>query len=361
MTSRPNARTGSPSHDDVLRIDDHERSQLPSEPLHKSNVGVVDIAKMANVSAITVSRTLRNPDIVSESTRNRILEIVRQTGYVSHPHARALRTGHSSLVVAFISSMISPQYSIAMQKCSDVLAEHGYQLLIGLTSYSYLKEMSGISMLRAVKPAAVLFTGVIELESNRQALRDLDVPILESWAYPTDPIDMLVGFSNYDCGRMAAIYLHARQCHQVYFIGRKGGRGALRLKGFEAGARELGLTVKDIFLQDNVQSLYDSKNIYTRLKKNMSGNEGVFCANDILALGLHADMKSDATLRGKRPHMIGFGDLGYMSKTEPTLSIVGINSEALGNKAALMILNRLQGKKQNTMDYIPVHIYEAPA
>ena len=361
MTSRPNAKTGSPSHDDVLRIDVNERSPLSSEPLHKSNVGVVDIAKMANVSAITVSRTLRNPDIVSESTRNRILEIVRQTGYVSHPHARALRTGHSSLVVAFISSMISPQYSIAMQKCADVLAEHGYQLLIGLTSYSYLKEVSGISMLRAVKPAAVLFTGVIELESNRQALRDLDVPILESWAYPKDPIDMLVGFSNYDCGWMAATYLHARQCRQVHFIGRKSGRGALRLKGFQAGAREFGLTVKDILLQDNVQSLYDSKNIYTQLKKNLSANEGIFCANDILALGLHADLKNDTTLQRKRPHMIGFGDLGYMSKTEPSLSVVGIDSEALGNKAALMILNRLQGKKQKTMDYVPVRIYEATA
>jgi len=361
MTSRLNTSTAFPSHDDVLRIDDHERTQLASEPLHKSNVGVVDIAKMANVSAITVSRTLRNPEIVSESTRNRILDLVRETGYVSHPHARALRTGHSSLVVAFISSMISPQYSIAMQKCSDVLAEHGYHLLIGLTSYSYLKEMSGISMLRAVKPAAVLFTGVIELESNRQALRDLNIPILESWAYPKDPIDMLVGFSNYDCGRMAATYLHARQCRQVYFIGRKGGRGALRLKGFEEGARDLGLTVKDIFLQDDVQSLYDSKNIYTRLKKKLANNEGIFCANDILALGLHTDMKSDAGLRGKRPHMIGFGDLNYMSKTEPSLSVIGINSEALGNKAALMILNRLQGKKQKIMDHIPVEIFEATA
>ena len=106
--------------------------------------------------------------------------------------------------------------------------------MIGQTSYSYAREAAAVHSLRALKPAAVFFTGVVELEDNRQFLRELGVPVVESWAFPRDPIDMLVGISNTDGERMAAEHLVSRGHRRLAFVGRSGGRGRLRLKGFEA-------------------------------------------------------------------------------------------------------------------------------
>jgi LacI family gluconate utilization system Gnt-I transcriptional repressor len=356
-------RTGnaaSPTYDDVRRIPDPDGSLRPAQGQGdgKRYLGIVEIARMAGVSTITVSRALRNPDVVSEKTRTKILDIVQQTGYVSNPHARALRVGHSTIVVAFVSSMISPQFSIAMQKCSDILEAAGYQLLMGLTSYSYPKEIFGISTLKAIKPAAVLFTGVIELESNRRALRELGVPILESWAYPRDPIDMLVGFPNYDCGRLAARYLHGKDCKRVYFIGRQSGRGMLRQQGFTDTAAALGLEVKDTILLKDIQNIYEGKKIYQHLKASLKSGDGIFCANDILALGIHSEIKDTSAQRRAQPVLIGFGDIGYMSRTEPRLPLVGMDSALVGEKAAAMILNKLRGKKQPCISYVPAELYE---
>lgn len=350
-----------PAYDEVLRIPDRDADAPLPQEANGPKLGIVEIAQMADVSTITVSRALRNPDVVSEKTRKKILDIVRQTGYVSHPHARALRVGHSTMVVAFVSSMISPQYSIAMQKCSDILESNGYQLLMGLTSYSYLKEISGISMLRAIQPAAVLFTGVIELESNRRALKELGVPILESWAYPKDPIDMLVGFPNYDCGRMAARYLHDKGCTRLTFIGRQSGRGVLRQNGFADAAAALGLEVRQAILHKDIQSLYDGKQIYQRIKAGLTRSDGIFCANDILALGIHAEIRNDAPAGSNRPQLIGFGDIGYMARTEPALPVVGMDSGLLGEKAAAMILGKLRGKQRPFIDHVPVRLYEPQA
>lgn len=350
-----------PTHDEVIRIPEQDPPASSGRPAGNPKVGIVDIAQMAGVSAITVSRTLRNPDIVSERTRKKIQDIVQRTGYVSHPYARALRVGHSSLVVAFVSSMISPQYSIAMQRCSDVLESHNYQLLMGLTSYSYPKEISGISMLRAIQPAAALFTGVIELESNRRALRELGIPILESWAYPKDPIDMLVGFPNYDCGRMAAQYLHDKGCKRLTFIGRQGGRGNLRQRGFQDQAAALGLETRSSTLLKNIQNLYDGKKIYQRIAHDLTSADGIFCANDILALGIHAEIRNIASSRENRPQLIGFGDLAYMARSEPALPIVGLDSALLGEKAARMILAKLRQETTSPLtDYVPVQLYEPP-
>ncbi len=356
--SEPNTKIDRPSYDDVVRVPDSKAQALPKPSAPGRYIGIVEIAKMAGVSTITVSRVLRNPDVVSEKTRAKILDIIQQTGYVSNPHARALRTGHSNMVVAFVSSMISPQYSIAMQTCSDVLQASGYQLLMGLTSYSYPKEISGISTLRAIKPAAVLFTGVIELESNRRALKELNVPVLESWAYPKDPIDMLVGFSNYDCGRLAARHLHAKGCKRITFIGRQSGRGSLRQKGFADAAAELGLEVKEAILLKDIQSLYDGKNIYQQFKNSLENIDGIFCSNDILALGIYSEMKSARAGKSAQARIIGFGDIDYMSRMEPNLAIIGIDSSLLGERAALMILNKLAGKKQALINHVPVRVYD---
>ena len=290
------------------------------------------------------------------TTKKKIQDIIQSTGYVSHPFARALRLGHSSLVLAFVSSMISPQYSVAMQHCSDILEQHDYQLLTGLTSYSYPKETAGISTLQAIRPAAVLFTGVIELEHNRQALRDLGVPILESWAYPEDPIDMLVGFSNYDCGRLAASHLLQRGCKRAVFIGRQGGRGKLRQKGFLEAATEAGLEIGENILLEP-QSLYNGREIFQRIGAHLKPTDGIFCANDILALSLFDEIRNHTTRGRKKPVLVGFGDIPHMGRAEPDMPVVGVDSALLGSKMAHMILARLQGTLESKIDYVPVQIH----
>ena len=352
----PPANPPQPAYDAVLRIPDSDNrtAAAPGNP----GVGIVDIARMAGVSSITVSRVLHNPGIVSEKTREKVLAIIRRTGYVSHPYARALRVGHSSLVLAFVSSMISPQYSVAMQHCSDLLEAHDYQLLTGLTSYSYPKETAGISTLRAIRPAAVLFTGVIELERSRRALRNLGIPILESWAYPRDPIDMLMGFSNDDCGRLAATYLHQQGCRRVLFIGRQGGRGKLRQKGFLDTAAACGMTIADSILLEP-QSLYNGRAVYQRIEPGLRPHDGIFCANDVLSLSLFEEIRSDTRHGKARPTLVGFGDIPHMTQAAPELPVVGMDSALLGTKMAQMILARLQGdKNQSRIDYVPVQIHE---
>ena len=348
------ARKRPPTIDDVVRVRAPDAALASPAAAEEQGRGggqpprIVEIARLAGVSPITVSRALHQPEKVAEAKRRRILEIVERTGYATNPHARALRSGQSNIVAAFVSNIQSQQFCLAVQGCGEILEPQGYQLMIGQTSYSYAKETTMIQSLRGMRPAAVMFTGVIEIEENRRALRTLGIPIMESWAYPRDPIDMLVGFSNIDGGRMAAEHFAERGYRRVAYIGRRSGRGALRLTGFREGARAGGLDIVAERTVDSVSSMVDGRTALAELLANhLAGSspvEAVFCANDILAVGALLEARRQGLRVPGDIAILGFGHNDVAEELSPGLTTVGIDSRALGRRAGTMILQRLRNE-----------------
>ncbi|MFK4808942.1 LacI family DNA-binding transcriptional regulator [Devosia sp. ZW T5_3] len=329
------------SFDDVVRI---EPTVSAGTQTRAKPVRIEQVAQLAGVSAITVSRALRNPNLVSDATRARILEVVQQTGYWSNPHASALRSGRSSIVAVFVSNLQSQQYTQAAQACAQVIEEHGLQMMVGQTSYSYSRELTAIQSLRALRPAAVFFTGVIELEENRRTLRDLNIPIVESWAHTRDPIDMLVAFSNVDAGRLAATHLSDRGYRRPAFIGRGGGRGKLRLQGFSQRLAERDINLAGHVVIDWVESVEDGRIAYRRLQESGAQFDSVFCANDLLGTGAMIEALSQGQGVPEQVGILAFGDPSTAGALSPRLSMVGVDTREVGRRAAAMILARISGE-----------------
>lgn len=328
-----------PTYDDVVRV--------PVPPGRESTGGapprIEVVAARAGVAPITVSRVLRHPEKVNLETRRRVLEAIEATGYASNPHARALRSGRSNIVVAFVSNILSQQFGLAVRAFAATLGPDGYEVMVGQTSYSYAKEVAMIRSLRGIRPAAVMFTGVIELEENRRALRELDIPVVETWAFPRDPIDMLVGFSNADAGAMAARRLAAAGHRRVAFVGRTSGRGVLRRDGFRRAAAEAGLEiVREIFLRE-VSGLADGRAAHRTLAADRGGAEAVFCANDLLAAGFLAEARADGAAIPRDLAVLGFGDNDVAAEGVPGLTTITFDAEEIGRVSGRLILDRLSG------------------
>lgn len=337
------SRAGSnmePTFDNVLRVtggpDNGGDERAP--------VSIEDVARRANVAPITVSRAIRTPAKVSLDKRERIQNAIEVMGYRPDSIASALRSGRTNIVLGFVSNIFSQQFAIATRGCAQVLEQSGFQFLIGETAYSYKRESAIISDLQQLKPAAVFFSGVIELEENRERLRKLNIPIMESWAYPRDPIDLLVGISNTDGGGMAARHLAERGYRRVAFIGRGGGRGALRYEGFAAECNRLGLTIERKIICAEVHGIEDGRRAFAELRPRKKDIEAVFCANDLIASGIFLAAR-DAGLRIPDEFaLIGFGDSDLAAAVTPGITAIGFDSEALGRHAGDMLLASLRGE-----------------
>lgn len=341
------------TYDNVVRVSG--RAEAPRLAAKAPRIEMV--AQLAGVSPITVSRALRQPEKLSEATRRKVLEAVERSGYESNPHARALRSGRSTLVAAFVSNILSQQFGLAIQGLAAELEPEGYELMIGQTSYSYAKEVAMVRSLRSLRPAAVMFTGVIELEENRQALRELGIPVVETWAFPRDPIDMLVGFSNVDAGAMAARHLIEKGYRRLAFIGRSGGRGALRLQGFREEAGRSGLTLARIVTVDEVQSIADGRTALTMLLAEGGPVDAAFCANDLLATGAVIEARARGLAVPSDLAILGFGDNDAAGEIAPGLTTISMDAHNLGRRAGELLRARLAGQEpQHAIQSLPLHL-----
>jgi LacI family transcriptional regulator, gluconate utilization system Gnt-I transcriptional repressor len=314
-----------------------------------------EVARIAGVSPITVSRALRQPEKVAEDKRRRIQAAIEQTGYAPNQDAIRLRSGGrpaavtsasaapSTLVAAFVSNIANPQFSRAVRACAEVLEPAGYRLMMGETAYSYARETAMIQSLRDLRPAAVLFTGVIELEGNREALRSLGVPVMETWAYPQDPIDMLVGFSNFDGGRLVGEHFGERGYRRIAYVGRGGGRGVLRLQGFKEGLAKHGLRPAAELSVDGPAGLAEGRRAMAALLGQGEPLDAAFFGNDLLAIGALSEARRRGLAVPGDLAVAGFGDIELAEALEPGLTTVRIDSDDIGRRAGRMLLTRLGG------------------
>lgn len=328
--------------DPVRRV--HASGNEVGLPLETRRVRIEEVAEIAGVAPITVSRALRNPALVSQARRQRIEEAVARTGYASNPHARALRSGRSNIVAAFLSTISSQQYTQAAEGCAKVLEDAGYHMVMGRTSYSYERETPLIRAIMEMRPAAAFITGVMELEENRSFLRSLHIPIVESWAYAEDPIDMLAGFSNVDGVELVADHLAEHGYEKLGFLGRSGGRGQIRQHAFEAAARRRGLDVSGILTVPNVLGIADGRRALHALREKAPDIDAIFCANDLLGIGAILEARALGLRVPDDLAIVGFGDSDVAVEIPPGMTTVAVDAHAIGATAGKMILSRLNGQ-----------------
>ncbi|MCP4882115.1 MAG: LacI family transcriptional regulator, partial [Gammaproteobacteria bacterium] len=91
------------------------------------------VARVAGVSSATVSRALSRPDLVSESTKVRVFEAIKLTGYRLNRAARNLRTQHAHSVLVLLPDLANPFFSNILEGISRCLSHKGYSMLIAST------------------------------------------------------------------------------------------------------------------------------------------------------------------------------------------------------------------------------------
>jgi len=132
-----------------------------------SSLTLIDVAKVAGVSPMTVSRALHRPELVTEDTREKVREAVRKTGYVSNMLAGGLASNKSRLVAIFLPTIANSIFADTVQSLMDRLTQAGYQTLLGLTGYSAEQEEKLLEAVLGRRPDGIVLTGTLHTESSR--------------------------------------------------------------------------------------------------------------------------------------------------------------------------------------------------
>lgn len=321
---------------------------MTSSPRRSTSVTVHDVARVANVSAITISRALNNPDQLSEQTLARVLLAVKETGYVPNLLAKGLSANKSArLVAALIPTLSGPVFSETIQALTQKLTTHGYQLILGQSGYDGdTQEDALLNALIGRRPDGIVLTGVLHSDLGCKRLKASGIPVVETWDLSDTPIDMLVGFSHVQVGIKVCEFFRQRGRRHCALLSAEDERAIRRGNAFAQRASELGMGPVRLLTLPAPTTLAAGRSGLAELLRMHPEVDSVFCSSDMLALGVFTEAQARGLKIPEQLAVVGFGDLDFAASLHPALTTVRIDGQAIGEQAANFIIARADGTDQ---------------
>lgn len=299
-----------------------------------------DVARAAGVSPITASRALGNPGLVSAATIARVQQAVASTGYVPNRLAGGLRSRRSMTVAALVPVISVPQFLPTVQALTEALDAQGYQLLLGQTGYGRAREEALLDRMLGRRVDAVVSAGLLARSAAALRLRDLGVPVVETWDMSDQPLDLIVGFSHLKVGSAVAAYFKARGWRRVAIATADDERAMLRCRGFRTA---MGCDV-DIAVVPAPSNLASGRRALAELLQREPRLEAVHCSSDGLAQGVMIEARARGLSVPGDLAICGFGGAPFAEHLDPALTTVHVDGAEIGRLAASMLLARCRGE-----------------
>jgi len=321
----------------------------PSSPGTSSSrttgsVTLDDVAKLAGVSPITVSRALNHPDKVAAKTLEKVNKAIAITGYVPNMLAGALASNRSRLIAAIVPSIANSVYAETIKFFSEKMRDAGYQVLLGESGYSEEQEESLLATILRSRPDGVFLTGINHSFQTKKLLLAAGIPVVETWDITPTPIDVVVGFSHRRVGQAVAEYLVQRGFEKIGILSAEDHRAQVRQQAFLDTLKASGRTDVAISTVPVPTSFMAGRTGMAQLLDGGFMNGGIFCSSDTLAQGALTEVQVRGLSIPDQIALVGFGDQPYAAHTHPALTTIKFDRALIGQKSAEALLSHLNNE-----------------
>ena len=313
-------------------------------------VTLADVAQLAGVSPITVSRALRGERSVDPDLIARVMEATQRLGYVPDPAARALASRHSSHVAVLIPMLSNALFVDLLEAAQRTLRSAGYQTLIGVTHYDASEEEQLLRDQLQHRPAGLLVTGLERSDATRSLMAQSRVPCVHLMDLSDAPEVFSVGFSQFDAAAEMTRHLLDRGRTRIAFAAAQlDPRTLSRLAGWRHAMQAAGLYDPRLeWLNPAPSSLELGGRMLEQIIGVKPAIDAIFYCNDDLAHGgLLAALRHRLAVP-KRVAIAGFNDLTGSDQMLPPLTTVRTARAEIGGAAARMLLSLMRGETPQT-------------
>ncbi len=314
-------------------------------------VTLKNVAQVAGVSEMTVSRALRGRRDVSDKTRERVTETARQMGYIPNRVASMLASKSSKIIPMIVPSLRNTVFLDVISSAQQIISENGYQMMLLNTDYSLEKEAEIVAQLLAWSPAAMILPGVNHLNETLQLLENVDFPVIEVMDFSENSIDICVGFSHTLVGREMGKYLVEKGYSSFAFccsMFHKDIRGKKRFEGFKSVIIESGLPVPEIIdIEQRVPDMMYGT-LLKQLVSRVNKFDCLYFHNDDLASAMLLTFQQLGIQVPEQIALAGFNDLALGRFTSPRLTTTQSPRRKIGKTAAELALQSINKTKLDT-------------
>ncbi len=308
-------------------------------------VTLEDIARALNVSKMTVSRAINNHPEINRETRERILATAQKMKYRPNQFARALTTNHSYLIGIVVPDLMHSYFAEICRGVESQARPVGYQNLICSTDEESRKEKDeieallsrtdGLIVASALPASEVKFYRRLLSEGANIVLIDRVLDGLRCSAVTTDDVEV---------GRLATEHLIKLGHRKIgHLRGPDVSTSLKRLQGYQEAmakarlkplVRECGFTEADG---------------RTAMQQWIAKNDlpsAIFAANDPAAIGAMGALSEAGLKVPEDVAFVGAGNIHYGDMLRVPLTTVSWSKSAMGQEAAGLLLELIDGKKK---------------
>ena len=319
---------------------------------HPKRATQADVARLANVSQAMVSYIVNNNNTLSipDETRQRILDAMDELGYVPNIMARRLRSSKTLTIASIIPDITNPFYPSFERGIQDVVDENGYDLIMYNTDGSKEKEHRCVQSLlqgrvdgligvffhlsaKDLFPLIEQNLHVVRFEATyrKAGPRPLDNIYVDNIAAATEMVNYLIDKGHKNIGMLTS----------------NDGPAQNRTIGYKAAVRQHGLLLNPEWIQEGEFNDIGGYRALNGLLEQKEYPSAVFAANDMMALGAMAAIREVGLSVPDDIAVVGFDNIPSAKLVFPALTTIDQPQRQIGQRAAEMLFERLNGIAPN--------------
>jgi len=302
---------------------------------------IKDVARHAGVSVGTVSNVINRPDMVSASIRARVTRVIEELGYVRSEHARQLRAGRSRIMGLLVLDMGNPFFVDVARGAERAARAAGLGVMVCNSGQDPAEEAEYLSLFAEQRVRGVLVTPADAHGANVTAFRRHNIPYVMVDRVVPSHESCSVSVDDVTGGHLAAQHLLNAGHTRIAYIS---GPSVLaqcrdRRAGAAAAIAEAGLSPDALTVLDVEQMTVGSgRDAGARLLGLPNRPTGVFCVNDLVALGVLQAMFAAGIRVPENMAIVGYDDIEFAAAAAVPLTSVRQPAFRLGQTAAELLI-----------------------
>jgi LacI family transcriptional regulator len=317
-----------------------------------------DVAKLAGVAPITVSRVVNNTGYISEPTRKRVKAAIKRLGYVPNSLARSLRSRRTGMLALIVTDITNPFFTLIARGVEDTASDAGFCVIFCNTDESEVTEQEYVNLMLQKQVDGIL---LVPARSTASSLK-----LIQAQGTPLVVIDRRVPGVNVDTVRCDSEDGAYRLVQLLVKLGHRriaalsGPQGVStaddRVAGYERALAEAGPTPPPPLVYCGSYTYASGFELAKQMLAAQPQPTAIFAANNFIAMGAFKALQEAGVRVPEDIALVSFDDLPPAMVTSPFLTVVAQPAYEMGRVATNRLLAQLAGSKSWKETVLPTEM-----
>lgn len=318
-------------------------------------MNIKDIARLAQVGVSTVSRVLNNHPDVKESTRQRVLEIIRDSNYIPNNSARILKQHNTKNIGILVKGVFNPFFSEMTNVIGKIINDNGYTMIVRQNDYNFYQDVDTlIAFIKEKRLQGVICLGGNFIDITDDSFKEVNVPIVltsvNTASKQGKKYYSSIGIDNVKSAYDATSYLIEEGHRNIGLIlgeANDMGQSLRRLEGYKKALDINGIEKDDDLIASGEYSSSGAYKATLKILEKRKDVTAIFVLSDIMAIGAAKAILDSGLRIPEDVSIIGFDGMDESKYYNPSITTVKQPKKLMAKMSMNLLISLINGEAEN--------------